>query len=279
MFCGHPSLRFGDVIHFIELWGNNPNNTIVFTEPSFSYLEALAPFQPLQMKTVHCPIDTSLNFNQAKKLIRDLKPGMIAIPECYAKPPESAPTRTDLSLDDLDIPRYTFGRYETIDLPLQSRMEKMNIDPELAARLKPVEIRPGVQIATITGNLVVTNNKCTLEDVDKLDEDSTTTDSRSSSSRKKRKRVSPGPAGERKFSTQFRRSEAHVFGGLDLRQVLQKLKSLGYNESRLEELTAGRFNIHLVRTLFQPATACVTPLALFVSGRTGDSGDQSGPKL
>jgi hypothetical protein len=31
MFCGHPSLRFGDVIHFIELWGNNPNNTIVFT--------------------------------------------------------------------------------------------------------------------------------------------------------------------------------------------------------------------------------------------------------
>lgn len=31
MFCGHPSLRFGDVIHFIELWGNNPNNAIVFT--------------------------------------------------------------------------------------------------------------------------------------------------------------------------------------------------------------------------------------------------------
>ena len=31
MFCGHPSLRFGDVIHFVELWGSNPNNTIIFT--------------------------------------------------------------------------------------------------------------------------------------------------------------------------------------------------------------------------------------------------------
>ena len=31
MFAGHPSLRFGEAIHFIELWGNNPNNTIVFT--------------------------------------------------------------------------------------------------------------------------------------------------------------------------------------------------------------------------------------------------------
>lgn len=31
MFCGHPSLRFGDVIHFIELWGSSPNNAVVFT--------------------------------------------------------------------------------------------------------------------------------------------------------------------------------------------------------------------------------------------------------
>ena len=29
-----------------------------FPEPSFPYLDALAPFQPLMMKAVHCPIDT-----------------------------------------------------------------------------------------------------------------------------------------------------------------------------------------------------------------------------
>ena len=96
---GHPSLRFGEAIHFLELWGNNSNNTIVFTEPSFPYLDALAPFQPLQMRTVHCPIDTSLNFSQAKKLVRDLKPGMIATPKCYTSPPASASQRTDLQLE------------------------------------------------------------------------------------------------------------------------------------------------------------------------------------
>lgn len=31
VFCGHPSLRFGDAVHFIEMWGNNPNNSIIFT--------------------------------------------------------------------------------------------------------------------------------------------------------------------------------------------------------------------------------------------------------
>lgn len=31
VFCGHPSLRFGDVVHFVEYWGTNPLNTIIFT--------------------------------------------------------------------------------------------------------------------------------------------------------------------------------------------------------------------------------------------------------
>ena len=85
VFTGHPSLRFGDVVHFIELWGKSSSNAIVFTgnnqtvfsvqtrsfiifaesnvgfirrfnesclgisEPDFPYLEALAPYQPLAM--------------------------------------------------------------------------------------------------------------------------------------------------------------------------------------------------------------------------------------
>lgn len=31
LFCGHPSLRFGDITHLIETWGSNPNNSIIFT--------------------------------------------------------------------------------------------------------------------------------------------------------------------------------------------------------------------------------------------------------
>lgn len=31
VFTGHPSLRFGDVVHFMELWGKSSLNTIIFT--------------------------------------------------------------------------------------------------------------------------------------------------------------------------------------------------------------------------------------------------------
>lgn len=37
VFCGHPSLRFGDAVHFIDMWGSSPQNAILFTG-KFSFL-------------------------------------------------------------------------------------------------------------------------------------------------------------------------------------------------------------------------------------------------
>jgi len=31
VFAGHPSLRFGDVVHFMELWGGSSANAVIFT--------------------------------------------------------------------------------------------------------------------------------------------------------------------------------------------------------------------------------------------------------
>lgn len=43
------------------------------------------------MKTFYCPIDTSLNFQQANKLIKELKPTILVTPEPYTKPHPAAP--------------------------------------------------------------------------------------------------------------------------------------------------------------------------------------------
>jgi len=29
MFAGHPSLRIGDSVHFMEFWGADPKNTVI----------------------------------------------------------------------------------------------------------------------------------------------------------------------------------------------------------------------------------------------------------
>lgn len=51
------------------------------------------------MKAIYCPIETSLNFQQANKLLKELKPGVIVIPESYTQPPIMVPHKTDLIIE------------------------------------------------------------------------------------------------------------------------------------------------------------------------------------
>lgn len=73
------------------------------SEPDYPYLDVLAPFQPIAMTAVHYAIDTSLNFTQANKLIRELKPATLILPECYTQPPVTHPNRTELVIEQVCI--------------------------------------------------------------------------------------------------------------------------------------------------------------------------------
>ncbi|KAM6432762.1 integrator complex subunit 9 isoform 2-T2 [Rhynochetos jubatus] len=130
VFTGHPSLRFGDVVHFMELWGKSSLNTVIFTEPDFSYLDALAPYQPLAMKCVYCPIDTRLNFIQVSKLLKEVQPLHVVCPEQYTQPPPTQSHRTDLMID-CQPPPMSYRRAEVLTLPYKRRYEKIEIMPEL----------------------------------------------------------------------------------------------------------------------------------------------------
>ncbi|KAK7507295.1 hypothetical protein BaRGS_00001230 [Batillaria attramentaria] len=162
IFTGHPSLRMGDAVHFVETWGKNPANTIIFTEPDFPYLEALGPFQPLMMRVCYCPIDTSLSFAQANKLIRDLRPLHLVVSETYTSPPPLAPQRNDLTIEWEPSP-LTYKKYEVLNLPVKRQWETVHIDAELAAGLEPVEVKPGAAICMVTASLENRDNKFTLK--------------------------------------------------------------------------------------------------------------------
>lgn len=166
VFTGHPSLRFGDVVHFMELWGKSTLNTIIFTEPDFSYLDALAPYQPLAMKCVYCPIDTRLNFHQVSKLLKEVQPLHVVCPEQYTQPPPAQSHRSDLMLE-LQPPPMPYRRCSVLGLPFRRRWERIQLLPELAKSLVPSEIKPGISVATVSAVLQSKDNKHTLQPVPK----------------------------------------------------------------------------------------------------------------
>ncbi|CAI9739197.1 Hypothetical predicted protein [Octopus vulgaris] len=164
VFAGHPSLRMGDVVHFLELWGKSSANAVMFTEPDFPYLEALAPYQPLAMRVCYCPIDISLSFSQANKLIKDLRPLHLVLAEDYITPPNVAPMRTDLTIEWEPAP-LTYKRGEILSLPVKRQFERIEIHPRLASTLEPVEVKPGSLITMVTGCIMGKDNKNVLEPI------------------------------------------------------------------------------------------------------------------
>uniref|UniRef100_A0A3P9K9J2 Integrator complex subunit 9 n=1 Tax=Oryzias latipes TaxID=8090 RepID=A0A3P9K9J2_ORYLA len=225
VFTGHPSLRFGDVVHFMELWGKSGLNTIIFTEPDFSYLDALAPYQPLAMKCVYCPIDTRLNFHQVAKLLKEVQPLHVVCPEQYTQPPMTQSHRSDLMLE-LQPPPMPYRRCSVLNLPFRRRYERVYILPELAHSLVPTEVKPGVSIATVSAVLHSKDNKHTLQSVPKPPPVPPT---------KKRKRVMEEPPVAPK---------PLLSGAVPLEAFLATLQMHGITEVKVEETADGHI-LHL----------------------------------
>ncbi|NWS75603.1 INT9 protein, partial [Crotophaga sulcirostris] len=222
VFTGHPSLRFGDVVHFMELWGKSSLNTVIFTEPDFSYLDALAPYQPLAMKCVYCPIDTRLNFIQVSKLLKEVQPLHVVCPEQYTQPPPTQSHRTDLMID-CQPPPMSYRRAEVLTLPYKRRYEKIEIMPDLADSLVPLEIKPGISLATVSAVLHTKDNKHVLQLPPKPPQPPAS---------KKRKRVSDDVP-------ECKSLKPLLSGSIPLDQFVQTLEKHGFSDVKVEDTGKG----------------------------------------
>lgn len=95
--------------NFIQLWGKHPANTILFVEPGIPYEIAIAPYQPLACRIVHCPLDWRLSTNEMNSLLREIKPKQVIVPHSFTVDakfnpvPESCPTTAYNTLDTIKI--------------------------------------------------------------------------------------------------------------------------------------------------------------------------------
>lgn len=60
-------------------------------------------------------------------------------------------------------PLITFKRGEVIKLPLKRKKGRVFIEPELASNIVPTEVRSGLSLASVTGELEVKDNVYTIK--------------------------------------------------------------------------------------------------------------------
>lgn len=200
LFTSHPSLRFGDVVHFINLWGQSSKNLLVMTEPDYPCQEAINPFLPLAMKVLYIPIDTNWNFRQANNLLSgELRPAHLVLHDNYVTKPsinygvhglsstdlvielqnaieDSGSTDATTSNNQVAVVKgnkfksttiHSYGYQESFDLSgVRATYERMDIDPSFANQIIQSEIRPGLCFSTVNGSLLARDNKYTLKPIE-----------------------------------------------------------------------------------------------------------------
>lgn len=227
VFAGHPSLRFGDAVHFMQMWKNSPSNSVIFVEPNFPYLEVLAPFQPIQMRAYHFEIDTRTNHSNANMILNDIKPKNIIVPPSYTKPPPLHPHRTDLCLQ-VNQPLLTMERKSVLPINVKRKFEKVNLLPDLASSLMPAEVKPGIMLAALSGELEEKDNNHTLKVATKQ---------------------APGGR-KRRFQEASSLHRPLIWGKLHVSNLVKNLIAEGYIDAKVEETASGHM-VLLKNTIIQ----------------------------
>ncbi|KAL7076102.1 hypothetical protein ACQ4LE_004776 [Meloidogyne hapla] len=85
VFAGHPSLRIGEIVHLLDLWGGNSKNAIMMIDPDYPLETYYSPYKTLAIRAYFFPIETRLDCNQVfNKIIKDLSPQKVLYPEEYS---------------------------------------------------------------------------------------------------------------------------------------------------------------------------------------------------
>ena len=126
--------------------------------------------------------------------------------------------------------------------------ENLEISSELAASLTPVEIRPGVAVATVTGNLVVRDNKYTLNMLEDEEEGEITRvkrDEEPDKKRQKRDRRSSSRDLITKFPLTKQKPAQYLYGSLNSSDFVTKLVTRGISDAKVETGQDGGYPVQI----------------------------------
>jgi len=160
VFASHPSLRMGEAVHFMNMWGKNTNNAITFIDPNFSHTEALAPFHPVLARVYNLPMDKRLDAKTSTIMLDKLAPKRVFAPAHYLNAPTDKQHRTDWRINTPNA--HAVHPNSVVKVNLNRSHEKVFLQPELASSLVPKMTSSGAYLSSMTAQITTMDNKHTL---------------------------------------------------------------------------------------------------------------------
>lgn len=249
VFCGHPSLRFGESVALVEKFKTNPKNTIIFTEPHFDPKSSIAPFEPCACRLHVCPIDTRLTYKVACDLMRMHSPRHLVVPKAAAQF-----LRAHLNFSQV----LEMQHGDEIKLSLQRKYERGFISPELAKTIQSTHVgagngenkeHPKKIVASIKATVVLRDGVYSLHPVKDSSSSSSSNHTNEAASERATVKMevdqpsntstTPSASSSQYRSSTFSSNTRKLYGSPVPLKLLAELEEMGINDVQLESVDEG----------------------------------------
>ncbi|KAL0485764.1 hypothetical protein AKO1_003250 [Acrasis kona] len=150
IFCGHPCMRFGDILHLIKIMSAGAKNALISIDGDLTSFDKLvSPFltPDTKMRFVNCPIDLKLKRSEIVQLLKEIAPRKLAISR-----------QVQSSIDTKSI-KNSVGQIVVLEAGVPShiqnnkrKFEQAHIMPDLAKQITPRQVK-GCHVSRVVGCL------------------------------------------------------------------------------------------------------------------------------
>ena len=138
-----------------------------------------------------------------------------------------------------------FRSNDILKIPLKRKYDNLSISAALASSLVPVEVRPGVALATVSGNLVVKDNTYTLNTLEDEEDGEITRVKREKDgeSGRDRKRLKTDKVKTIPLTRQT--PPYYLYGSINSTEFVNKLVGKGIGDAKVETGKDGGFPVQI----------------------------------
>ncbi|CAD5220466.1 unnamed protein product [Bursaphelenchus okinawaensis] len=157
VLTGHPSLRFGSAIHFLEMWGNDKKNSMIVTDPDYPLADVYKAFKTFSIPAYEFPIDTRIDFNYfTSSILPELCPKQLIVPDTYLR------GRTGLTDVHKNIVTYKHGL--PVDVSGDFGRKRALVMPDVlgSMRMENKRFKKDISMSTFNGYLSTYDNEFSL---------------------------------------------------------------------------------------------------------------------
>jgi integrator complex subunit 9 len=164
VFCGNPSLQFGDILNLMKIFDKFEKNKMILIEKTNEKIISELKFKNLKISYFY--LNMNLNLNEINNLINEIKPNNIVSKQFFQENSKNNIFQQHINSNNF----YNLSYLNQISINLIKKYEFSLIDENLTRNIFPLKYLNEINLSKLNGELLIQDNEFFIKDFENKNE-------------------------------------------------------------------------------------------------------------